>query len=133
MLKPSLRGKRRSGLTLVEVLAGLTLLATLATSILLGYAAHRRQIRTAEDRIVAVEIADQLLSGWYASGSRPPMNQQGFVPVADQQWRWRTRLLRPVRDIRLSIDVMRLEIRRPGEAAQDLPTLAVEVMVTRDE
>ena len=54
-----------AGTTLVEVVAGLALLASLLVAVLLARSRYVRQATAADQRLRAVEVADQLLSAWH--------------------------------------------------------------------
>jgi type II secretory pathway pseudopilin PulG len=70
---------RRSGLSLLEVIAGIALLSTLLVSCMLAWSLHRRQIRVAELQIEAAELADQQLTLWYADKGRLPEQPAGSL------------------------------------------------------
>src|ERR1700722_4369419 len=84
----SCRQSAGRGLTLVEVIAGLTLLATLLASILVAFGSQARQIRAARDRMAAVEMADRLLGEWSSQNALPPMGTEQAFP-GNEEWRWR--------------------------------------------
>lgn len=67
------------GFTLVEVVAGLLLLATLGVSTLLAVSRHHRQTQLAQRRIQAAVIADQMLSQWYATSTGLPLTATGKI------------------------------------------------------
>jgi len=78
----------RAGLTLVEVIAGLALLATLLASILVSFGAHIAQIRAARDRLAAVDAADRLLKEWTSKDAFPMVGTTQGVPGSDVlSWR----------------------------------------------
>ena len=83
----------RSAMTLVEVVAGMTLLASLATGMLLAYGAHQKQLRRAEQRINAVDVADKLLGQWYSSNVAIPRNRHGRVIANQEPWIWKTQTI----------------------------------------
>ena len=102
----------RRGLTLVEVIAGLVLLATLLTAVLVGFKTHAAQIRGARDRLKATEMADELLSGWMAEGVLPPIGTQKALAGTDG-WAWRllaneSQQSGPVKIGSVSIEIIRL-------------------------
>ena len=78
----------RRGLTLVEVIAGLVLMATLLTSVLAAFRTHAAQIRAARDRLKASELAEGLLSEWMARNQLPAVGTQKPLPDTDG-WIWR--------------------------------------------
>src|SRR6056297_2078508 len=87
MLRRSLTASNnRTGLTLIEVVAAIALLASLLASVL---AAHNRlasQTRKAEQRLKAIEAADRLLAEWT---SVDPME----IPAAEGEIRGKTPLV----------------------------------------
>lgn len=73
----------RSGLTLIEVTVGLSLLATLLVMILLATQQHAAQLRRAQQRLEAVRAADQLLMEWYQTPEGPPESGEGTIESGD--------------------------------------------------
>lgn len=102
----------RPGMTLVEVVVGLMLLASLGVGTLLACGAHQRQLQRASERMEAVEIADQLLASWYASGQRLPRAATGQIQLVSDRWIWQTRVIRQARVESLPVEVVRLELSR---------------------
>jgi type II secretory pathway pseudopilin PulG len=84
----SCRQSAGRGLTLVEVIAGLALLATLLASILVAFGSQAGQIRAARDRRTAVEMADRLLGEWGSQNALPAIGTEQPFPGNDD-WRWR--------------------------------------------
>jgi prepilin-type N-terminal cleavage/methylation domain-containing protein len=118
----SLSRSAKRGFTLVEVVAGLTLLASLAVGVLLAARVHQRQIRFARERLAVIDLTDLLIESWQAQPSGIPVFASGpFGPVsADAGWRWQTRPVGRRLVFGLPVDVIRLEVFRtqaPGEAA----------------
>ena len=101
----------RRGITLVEVVAGMTLLASLATGVLLAFGAHQKQLRRAEQRIDAVQVADQLVGRWYA-GKGIPRNTSGRVLFKQEPWIWNTRTIDRSAVGSLPVEKLRIEIYR---------------------
>ena len=87
---------RISGFTLIEIVVGLILLASLAVGAILATQVHSRQLAAARKRTAAVRIADDLLQQW--ADQRIPVNQQGPIPQ-NANWIWRTQIIaeRPAR------------------------------------
>jgi type II secretion system protein I len=79
------------GLTLIEVLAALAILATMLWGVLAVKTSAIRQAHRAEQQLVAVEIADQLLNQWCASGETPVPDEGGLE--AHPSWGWRTTIV----------------------------------------
>jgi prepilin-type N-terminal cleavage/methylation domain-containing protein len=85
---------RRTAFTLVELLVGMMLLASLAVVSLQGFKAHKQQLRTAEQRILAANELDLLMTTWSALPNGFPINSQGLI-APDRTWIWRTQLIEP--------------------------------------
>jgi hypothetical protein len=96
-------------MTLIEVLASLVMLATLLAGLLTAYGAHQRQLRRAEQRLAAIQAADELLAGWYGPRERVPRNANGLLP-GTPPWRWRTRAVQRSFVEVLPVEVVRLEL-----------------------
>ncbi|MEM7557550.1 MAG: type II secretion system protein [Planctomycetota bacterium] len=76
----SKQGQRdRKAFTLVEVVVGCVLLATLLVSTLLATSRYRNQIARAQRRQQAVYLADMLLASWWDSQKGIPLAESGFV------------------------------------------------------
>jgi prepilin-type N-terminal cleavage/methylation domain-containing protein len=118
----------RRGLTLVEVIAGLVLLATLLTSVLAAFKTHAVQIRGARDRLQASEAADELLSGWLAQGALPPVGTQKALAGADG-WAWRVMANESQQSGPVRIGSLRVEIVRPRAPADDEVLASVALVV----
>ena len=76
---------RRRGLTLIEVVAGIAILATLLVSILVAHKIHAEQLRKAQQRLAAIEELDRLLAEWSATGTWQPVGTEG--ELEELQWR----------------------------------------------
>ena len=87
----SFRSRQRCGFTLVEVVIGLSLMATVIVSSLLAFSKHQKQIRLAQAKIAAVQIADDLLNRMSASRTGIPAAASGSIPD-HPNWSWRTRV-----------------------------------------
>jgi hypothetical protein len=75
-------------LTLVEVVAGLVLLATLLASILVAFGGHAAQIRVARDRLTAIDAADRLLTEWMSRNVFPAVGTEQSL-AGTEGWNWR--------------------------------------------
>ncbi len=113
--------------TLVEVIVGLVLMASLVTSSLVALAGHRRSIWQSQQRLRAIAVAESLLTTWYET--------RGHVPVRDQAWvtgglMWRTFPVanRPV--CGLAMQIVRLEIWaiEPTAGTSQRPLVSVELL-----
>jgi hypothetical protein len=88
MSRPSsARYASRRGLTLLEVVAATALTATLLSAMLVAVGRHTLQVRRAQDRIAALEFADDFLRDWLVDGVALDASE-GFV-AGKEGWRWR--------------------------------------------
>lgn len=123
---------RRRGMTLVEVVVGIALLAVLLVLILASFRAHAAQIRSAKQRMEALRRAYELLSVWTASKSIPAVGEQDEIPETPG-WIWRiVRTSRSDDLYKLGAAVIRLEIVATPETLGDLPLAAVELLVAAE-
>ena len=124
------RRRRRDGLTLVEVVVSLALLATLAVGILIAYGSHQRQMRAAQRQLEAQQIADELLAGWYDSANVIPRDQFGAVSGREDSWWWRTTTVRQQRMGNSRFLIVRLDLMRLIQADRPGPVvLSIELLV----
>ena len=75
----SQRQRDRKAFTLVEVVVGCVLLATLLVSTLLATSRYRGQIARARQRQQAVYLADKLLASWWDSKKGIPLAESGAI------------------------------------------------------
>ncbi|MEM7456249.1 MAG: type II secretion system protein [Planctomycetota bacterium] len=75
------------GLTLVEVIVSITLLATLLTGMLIAHSRHIRQLTLSRQTAAASRLADELLASWFKSGQPFPGNETGVLGD-DGQYVW---------------------------------------------
>lgn len=108
------RSSRRQGVacrafTLLEVVVGLTLMATMLTSSLLAFSAHRKQRRFADAKLTAVAIADNLLD--FMSGSPDGIPPVGRGPIAgNPNWYWQTSPIGVLAPALIPMRVIRFQI-----------------------
>jgi prepilin-type N-terminal cleavage/methylation domain-containing protein len=118
----------RRGLTLVEVIAGLVLLATLLTSVLAAFKTHAAQIRSARARLQAAAAADELVAGWMAQDALPRVGTQKPLEGADG-WAWRLLTNESQRSGPVKIGCVRVEIFRPRPSVGDEVLASVTLVV----
>ena len=118
----------RSGMTLVELVAGMTLLATLAASVLLALGVHQKQLHRAAKRINAIAAADRLLAGWSSGSGEIPRNTFGQVVLDENRWIWTTRTIDTAMVESLRVEKIRVEIYEEGAADRRQPLAFVELM-----
>jgi hypothetical protein len=134
-------------MTLVEVVAGLVLLATVFAAVAVARGRFVRQWSDADRQLRATRAADALLAGWL--GGPPGMVPvRGSGPLADADgFRWQTRPVRESAAERLEAQVVRLEVFGPpgaeaagsgspapqaAEARQAAPVLVVDFLLRVD-
>jgi hypothetical protein len=79
-------------MTLLEVVAGLALLASLLGALVLAKARYARQAAAADRRLEAVDAADDLLAAWHRDPKSLPHDGYGSGTVpGDSRLAWRTR------------------------------------------
>ena len=122
---PPARTRARRATTLVEVLLGLVLLATLLVWILTARTRAARQTAVARARENASRSADRLLTRWWADPAFFPRSAAGVMPDAPQ-FTWRTRVVDNPSARSLGASVVRLEV-RDSDAPEIL--IAVEVLL----
>lgn len=101
----------RSGLTLLEMLAGLALLGTLASTILIGRGRALAQWSRASRRIEATRVTDELLTQWWLDRDMP-INKRGQYddPASGLTWNWQTRMLKQPKDSPWELTLVRLQV-----------------------
>lgn len=78
---------RRRGLTLLEVVAATALAAALLSATLVAVGKNTLQVRRAQDRIAALEFADDFLRDWLVNGVAVATSEG---PIAGKEgWQWR--------------------------------------------
>ncbi len=100
---------KRPAFTLLEVIVGLTLMATVLVGSLLSFSAHQKQRRFADAKIVAVTIADDLLNLLSASPEGIPANGRGLI-AGKSDWFWRTSVVGAMAPANVPMRVVRFEI-----------------------
>ncbi|MCC7407854.1 MAG: hypothetical protein IT442_07270 [Phycisphaeraceae bacterium] len=149
----------RTGLTLVEVLGSLVLVATLLAGVLAAKANATRQAATANRRLEAADAADQLLTKWWRTvGSKtpsipqtqpsdaesttpkPPADPSSSFPIEstgqleEQALRWRTYVIEHPDVEAIGGQMVRLEIsdERATDSARPLISLDVVLPASSD-
>jgi hypothetical protein len=116
-------------MTLVEVIGGLGLLATLLVATLLARSRYVHQATVADRRLQAVAAADALLTTWHQDTRSLPRAGSGLVP-GDEELAWHTQTLPNADATDLGAVVVQLQIldTRPQAAASPVLT-SVEFLV----
>lgn len=117
----------RAAFTLLEVVVGLLLMATVLVGSLLSFSAHRKQRRVAESKIVAVGLADEWLTRWSASPEGIP--SAGGGPIAGKpSWFWQTSIVGTAAPAGVPLRVIRFQIFEVTDERRQRPLTTVEVV-----
>lgn len=101
--------RHQNGFTLLEVVVGLTLMASVLVGSLLSFSAHHQQRAIADAKIAAVAVADQLLDEM--SGSREGIPAVGRGIIAGRpNWFWRTNVIGMATPTFIPVRVIRFEV-----------------------
>jgi len=119
--------RKRSGLTLIEVVAGLALMATVLVGILEAGGRHVRQIKRARRQLAAATEADRLLTGMIGNFEQLPDNNAGTECGDGLMWRTRLMENREARET-MNIAIVRLEIFDPRQTKDQTPLVAIDVV-----
>jgi prepilin-type N-terminal cleavage/methylation domain-containing protein len=123
---------RPAGLTLIEVVAAITILGTILAGVVLAKSRHTRQLSLTQRRNVAVRAAGDLITGWWTSPSGVPTDSSGAVQ-ADPSLVWQTRQVENDQMHRLGAVVVRVEIHDANSVGPRPPTkkplVAVELVL----
>ena len=120
----------RRAMTLIEVVAGLALLATVLSGIVAIKTRCLRQMHRTEQRREAIRCADELLSAWWTDTATFPYRSSGPVP-GHPQLQWRTRPISNLQAQSLGGQVIRLEIADFSASSSAEPLISVEVLLPR--
>jgi prepilin-type N-terminal cleavage/methylation domain-containing protein len=122
---------RRRGTTLIEVLAGLVILATLLVAVSVARGRFLRQWADADARLRAARAADVLMASWTSGDTiAVPANASGPLDGV-RGGRWRTRVIPSASAADVSTRIVRLEVSRQltaAEGARDEPVLSVDLL-----
>ncbi len=118
----------RRGLTLIEVVVSLGLLATLLVGILVAYHRHAEKIRTSQESLVALEQIDELMCRWTSQGVSAPYPAHGELP-GEEGFVWRTEAIDAGYHEPLGIDIVRLAAHREESVSNDEPIVFIDLAV----
>src|SRR3954470_3714892 len=114
--KPSCpRPRRRRGVTLIEVIVGLVVLAVLVSAVTMARGRFARQWADARQRQEAGEAVDRMLAGWVGGGGDRegndaiPVRARGALEGVEG-CAWRTELVPDAAATRLGAVVVRLQV-----------------------
>lgn len=126
-----MHAKNRTGITLTEVVVGISLLGTLLTSILVASGQLWKQQKLAKEKLLAIELLDQITSKYFHQGF-PELDTR--MELASQK-KW-VLTLRALPDSRLDDELIpiRLEVLKANPSSSDWLALArVDLLLTRDD
>lgn len=118
---------KRKGLTLVEVVAGLMLMASLLVGILMACGRHIQQTKRAQKRLEAVALADGLLTSWAGNPEHFLATEESSSTKSGLYWRLRAVEGQRIPDI-FGVEVIRLEIMDAESKEEPTPLVAVELV-----
>jgi hypothetical protein len=110
------------------VLAALAILATLLSAVLLTKQRAARQWRSADERIEAAAIADELLTQWWAGG-QIALPGRGYVSDHDH-WQWQTFAVQSPAAQALGTQIAELRIIDAETPKKPRLLIAVQVLVS---
>jgi type II secretory pathway pseudopilin PulG len=121
---PIARSPARRAITLVEVVVGLSLMATLLTGILVVAGRFEKQRRISQNKLPAIEILDQLLAEFFSKGF-PILSSEGIIDT-DREWHWKVAeaSIQPSEDTLMTV---RVSIAETHEAERQLAYVDVLV------
>lgn len=119
--------RHNSAFTLLEVVVGLTLMASVLVGSLLSFSAHHQQQRMAEAKIAAVAVADQLLDEMAGSREGVPAVGRGII-AGRSNWFWKTNVIGNAAPASIPMRVIRLEIVEVNNDGRILPLATVDVV-----
>lgn len=124
---------RPAGLTLIEVVASIVLLATVLTGMVIAKSRHTRQLALSQRISAAVRAADELIATWHLSSEGVPVDQTGSI-AGDHLLQWRTRLVAGHELEAWRASVVRVELMDANHQATDAsmeakPLVSVDIVV----
>lgn len=131
MNRPTTCWRRRSGVTLIEVLAALALLGSLAVAMVLSRGRLGEQYGLAEKKREAVQVADAMLARWWAAEpKRVPAGVSGRVE-GHPGWVWETEVVPNKGLTAFDARVVRLRIMDETALGDPVELTSVDVVLPR--
>ena len=119
---------RARGMTLIEVVAGLAILASMLTAIFSVKSRVTRQTRITERRREATAVADALLASWWQNKNTFPRSESGPVE-GGQNFIWRTQPIPNPSAQACGAEVVRLEVLDATSLPAPAPLVTVELIL----
>ena len=119
----------RSGFTLLEVVVGTVLLASLVTGVLMAMGAHQKKLHFARQKAVAVQVADNLLMTWDQSATGIPLQAVG---ATEGRLSWQTNVINSRLLCNVPVHVVRLSVfgeQKSSKAGRPLTLCEIDVVV----
>ena len=121
--------RRRSGVTLIEVLAALALLGSLAVAMVLSRGRLVDQHDLAEKKLEAVQVANALLVQWWAGDPKHlPVNVSGQIEE-HPGWAWETQAIISRELVPFDAHVVRLRILDESTLGDPVELTSVDVVM----
>jgi type II secretory pathway pseudopilin PulG len=116
-------------MTLIEVLAALTIAGSLLVAVMIARARVLRQTNTAERRLAAVREADRLVRTWWSAATGIPPAGSGELPT---NLRWQTRLVENADARQLGAQVVQMTIQDTQSEAEK-PLVELELLIPEEK
>ena len=101
--------RARMGFTLIEVVVGLVIMASVLVASLLAHHGHQQQWRSANAKRTAVTISDELLQRWSVQRGGIPMTGSGPIP-GKPNWYWENQLVGIATPVGIEVRIVRCRI-----------------------
>jgi type II secretory pathway component PulJ len=125
------RRRTRFGFTLLEVIVGTVLMATVVVSLLNAASLHQRRQEVAIERQAAIRRLDQLVSGWFDRGQRIPSVR--LQPFSDNsKWMWQTQVIGAQNVFSVPTNIVRVSIFRRESSGRQSLTLLTSLDLLQD-
>lgn len=131
MIRCKASWRRRCGVTLIEVLASLALLGSLAVAMVLSRGRLVDQHRSSEQKLEAVQAADELLTQWWSGEVKQvPVDASGVL-AHHPGWTWQTQLIPTRSQNSYDAQIVRLTILNGSELGQLVELTSVDLVMPR--
>lgn len=124
-----MRSAKYTGLTLIEVLASLTLLATLLVAVLKSHDRLARQSRLAHERLAAIEAAERLLDEWSVTEPMAIPARSGQT-IGEPSFHWTIETREDPNLDRFGVQVATLSVLPEKDSGDGIPLARVEFLTT---